>query len=507
VYNVIDSRAGPRASSPRRDEQDVALLRSLGYEQQLKRGLHIADNVAIGFAAISPVVALYGVVGVGLVLAGPAWVWMLPVALAGQCLVLVLYGELASEFPIANATYQWSRRLVGPSYGWLNGWMGLCAYAAANATIAYLAAPWALTLVGIEPTPTATVITGMLFVALCALINAMGLDTLKTAVRIGITAELIASVFIGAALLVSFREHGFTTLGDTMDAEALSGGSSAAALIAALAIGGWVFIGFDACGLSAEETRDSAHQVPRAVWIAMLTVGAVVILNAVAITLAHPDLEAVVAGDDAAPVTTAVVAGFGSWIEKPFAAVTLVAFVACGMAAQGITARAIYSVARDGVLPGSAWLAHVNARRVPFGSIVVTTVVAWVGLLLGLNAGAIGTLISYGTAGIYAAFLMLAAGALWARLSGTWVPSGALRLGRAGLVCNVLAVGWLVFETINIAWPRTSTAPPGAPWYQVWAAPMVIAISATVGTTYLLIAKPQRKLKPAAGISARRTSM
>ena len=47
--------------------------------------------------------------------------------------------------------------------------------------------------------------------------------------------------------------------------------------------------------------------MPRAIWVALLSVGALVILNAVAATLAHPDPAAVVAGEDLDPVTTAVV--------------------------------------------------------------------------------------------------------------------------------------------------------------------------------------------------------
>ena len=70
-----------------------------------------------------------------------------------------------------------------------------------------------------------------------------------------------------------------------------------------------------------------------------------------------------------------------------------------------------------------------------------------------------------------------------------------MRLGRAGLIVNALAVAWLGFETVNIAWPRESLAPPGAPWYQVWAAPLVLALIAVVGVSYLLIAKPQRRLR------------
>ena len=57
----------------------------------------IFDSVAMGFATISPVVGLYAVVLVGMVVAGGAWVWVLPVALAGQCLLLAVYSELAGE--------------------------------------------------------------------------------------------------------------------------------------------------------------------------------------------------------------------------------------------------------------------------------------------------------------------------------------------------------------------------------------------------------------------------
>ena len=95
-------------------------------------------------------VGLYAVVLVGTTVAGPAWVWVLPVALAGQCLLLAVYSELASEFPIAGGAYQWTRRLVGPAYGWFAGWVAVCAYAVANTTIAYLGAPWALTLLEID---------------------------------------------------------------------------------------------------------------------------------------------------------------------------------------------------------------------------------------------------------------------------------------------------------------------------------------------------------------------
>ena len=363
----------------------------------------------------------------------------------------------------------------------MSGWVAICAYCAANTTIAYLGAPWALVLLGITPTPNAIVVTAMAFVVVCAFVGALGVDVLRRAIRVGIAAEIVASVGIGLALLLVFRTQDLSLLTHTLGAEELSGGSTGAGMLAALAVAGWVFIGFDACISAAEETRSAARHVPRAIWLALLSVAALVILNAFAVTLAHPDPAAVVAGRDADPVTTSVVTSFGSWSAKPFAAVVLVAFLACGTAAQALTARTIFSIARDGVLPASRLLRSVDRRGAPVGAVVATTVAACLGLLLGLDSAAVGSLIAFGTAGIYVAFFLVALAALVARLRGTWVPAGLVRRGRLGVVINAVAVGWLGFETVNIAWPRTSLAPPGAPAYQVWAAVIVLAVIGVVG--------------------------
>ena len=216
----------------------------------------------------------------------------------------------------------------------------------------------------------------MLFVAVCAAAGAFGVGLLRWAIRLGILAEIFASLLVGIALLLAFRTQDLSILGHTLGAEALSGGSVSASLLAALAVGGWVFIGFDACIGVSEETRNAARHVPRAIWFALLSVAALVILNAVATTLAHPDPAAIVAGRDVDPVQTSVVASFGAWSEKPFTAVVLGAFLACGIAAQSLTARAIYSIARDDVLPCSRYLRRVDRRRSPIGAILVTAVVA-----------------------------------------------------------------------------------------------------------------------------------
>ncbi|UGY93988.1 APC family permease [Streptomyces gobiensis] len=484
----------PGAATARQDS-DSARLKELGYKQELRRSLGVLGNISMGFAVVSPVVALYAVAMVGTVIGGPAWVWALPVVLLGQCLVVNVYSELASQWPLAGGAYQWGRRLLGPSFGWMSGWVWQFAVMFGNTTVAYLAAPWVFALIGVVPTPGGLVAVGVGVLLLCTLVNAYGINILRRFVSLGIAAEAVASVLVGFALLLFFREHGFSLFFQTMGAEVLSGGSTAMAFLAVLAVAGWAFIGFDACVSASEETKEAGRQVPRAMWWALLSVGAVVILNAVAVGISHPDPESVVLGEDLDPVTTAVVAGFGSWSDKPFVIVVLIGFLACAMASQGGAARGLFSLARDGVFPFSKQVRKVNKRKAPIGGLITATLVSCTALMLGLNASAIGSLIAFGTAATFLPFFLVSLAALIARLRGSWVPSGHIRLGGLGTFLNVLAVLWTSFELVNVWWPREILAEPGAPWYQVWAALLGASVVLTVGVVYLLVKRPQDKLR------------
>ncbi|GAA4993826.1 APC family permease [Kitasatospora paranensis] len=474
---------------------DAERLAALGYRQELRRSLGVLGNIAMGFAVVSPVVGLYAVAQVGTSVDGGAWVWALPVCLLGQLLVVCVYSELASQWPLAGGAYQWSRRLAGPSFAWMTGWLWQFAVMFANTTVAYLAAPWFFALFGAVPGPAELVLTAVGFLLACTLVNAYGITLLRWFVSLGIAAEAVASVLVGLALLLFFRQHGFGLLTDTLGAPAATGSTPAMSFLAVVAVGGWAFIGFDACVSTAEETKDAARQVPRAMRWSLLGVGAVVILNAVSVGLAHPDPAKVVSGEDLDPVTTAVTAGFGDWSAKPFVLVVLVSFTACLMASQGGAARGLYSLARDGVFPFSAQVRKVNRHQAPIGGLVAATLVSCAALPLGLRSAAMGSLITFGTAATFVPFFLLTAVSLTARLRGTWRPAGEVSYGRWGTPLNVLAVLWTGLEVVNICWPRAVLAPPGAPWYQVWAALLGTGVVGLAGLGYLLLRRPQRLMR------------
>jgi amino acid transporter len=481
------------SSATHRTDEEV--LESFGYKQELRRSLSFWTNFAVGFAFISPVVGLYAIIALATFAAGPAWVWALFIVLAGQLLVASVFAELASQFPIAGGIYQWSRRLTTPTYAWFAGWIYVWTIMLTVTAVAYFGSVWLAAVFDATPSANEQVLWALAILAIATLVNAIGLNPLKYVVNVGIIAELIASVLIGVLLLLFFRNHPISYLWEGLGAQAsFNSGSYFAAFLAAIAISGWAFVGFDSCGSVSEETKDPMRRVPRAILVSLSSVGAVIILNAIAIGLSQEDTAGVMAGEILDPVTPAVVAAFGSWVEKPFELVVLAAFIACAIAVQATATRVLFSLSRDRMLPGSAVLARVGANKVPLGALSVAVVVSAAGLLFGLNARAVNTLITFGSGGYYIVFWLVCVAALYARLTGRWVPAGRFSLGRFALPVNIAAVVWLTFEAINIAWPRTVLAVPGAKFYQVWAIILIFGVLSLIGLIYVLVSRPQDRI-------------
>ncbi|WP_443693655.1 APC family permease [Pseudomonas protegens] len=471
---------------------DEHLLHHQGYRQELHRGLSLWSSFSVGFATVSPVVGIYSVMALGAMSTGPSWVWIVPLCLALQMLVALVYAELASQYPLAGGCYQWVKRLAGDRWAWFTGFMYLASALASLTTVAYLGGFWLwLFVTGTPPSANAQVASGAVLLALGLGVNLLGINPLKYFVNAGIIAEAIASIGIGVLLLLFFRNHSWSLLLEGLGNSASGDGTYLSGFVTAMAVGGWAFLGFDACSQVSEETADARTSTPRAILRSMLLVGLTVMLTAFAVTLSFTDTAGLVAGQVVDPVTPAVVDAFGAWAERPFVGVVLVAFIACVVSVQTYIGRAVFGMARDSILPASAFLRRVDGRKVPFAAMLVCTLFASFGLALGLNATAVGTLIAFGSGGFFMVFLIVIGCALVHRLRGRWRPdAGVFNLGRWGLPVNLAAFVWLLFESVNVAWPRESLAPPGAPWFQVWAVVLVFSTLAVLGLIYMVLAKP-----------------
>src|SRR5262245_16912889 len=110
----------PGAPAPTVDED--ARLQSLGYKPQLSRVLGLFGNFSVAFTYLSPMVGIYSLFVLGVGTGGPGYVWLTWLPVIGMLFVALVFGELASHYPVAGALYQYSKFSVGARYGWFVGW-------------------------------------------------------------------------------------------------------------------------------------------------------------------------------------------------------------------------------------------------------------------------------------------------------------------------------------------------------------------------------------------------
>ncbi|MBS0155085.1 MAG: amino acid permease [Nitrospira sp.] len=460
----------------------------------LRRSLTLWNSLTIGFATVSPVAGLYAIIGVQTVVTGGGWFPALALCLVMQLLVATVYAELSSQIPIAGGAYKWARQLGGATAGTYAGAIYVSSTIAMLTTTAYTGGVWLAIFFGSTSGMGVTlVIWGTVFLLVCTVLNLVHVSIFKFLIFLGVYAEIVGSFGVALLLFFFFRQHDFSELFAHLGTGTAP--SETAAFLAALAISGWAFIGFDACSTIAEETHEPKRMVPRAIFFSLCMVGSVVLFNSAALTLSfnRETLQQTNAASD--PVTPVIVANFGTWAEMPFLAIVMVAFLACGSSMVQYTSRIVFSMAREGSMP--VVLSRVTAAGAPRNAVLFTVLLATLGLLFGLNDEAVATVLAFGTGGLYAMFAMTTGVGLYTRLTGRWDPAlGQLKLGAWGLLINMTAFVWSLFEFINIAWPRPYATSPDAPWWQLWAVPLVLGGILTLTTLHILVSRNKASAQP-----------
>src|SRR6201984_2524918 len=99
--------------------EEEAILAKAGYRPELRRSLRFFSMFAIAFSIISITTGIFLNYGFGLAYWGPASIWTWPIVGVGNMAIALVVAELGTRIPLAGYAYQWSARLVNPSYGWV----------------------------------------------------------------------------------------------------------------------------------------------------------------------------------------------------------------------------------------------------------------------------------------------------------------------------------------------------------------------------------------------------
>ena len=516
--------AAPRRKQTTRD--DEARLISLGYRPQLNRVLGLFANFSVAFTYLSPMVGIYSRFVLGVGTGGPAYVWLTWIPVLGMLFVALVFGELASHYPVAGALYQYSKFSVGPRYGWFVGWfygMALLITVAAVDTgvVTYVAAlthnwfGW-----NVKPANhwTILVITVILLVIQTAL-NVTGAKVMGRVAQFGVYVELAGTLGIAIILAIHGFHHGLGFLFSAQNVQHAASNPlgldfkgnwlTGAALIAVLAPV-YIFYGFEAAGDISEETKDPGRQVPRAMRWALIGGGVSSFILIAALLLAMPSGKDPVGQTVSGGGVPFILGQLTGWLQDVLLLLIIFAFFSCGTSVQGAGSRLAFSYARDGALPGARWLAKIHPRfKTPVSALLSGSLVTVLFVLLVFaspdhdvkvgfitypaNTNVLVSLVSFGVSGIYLSFLLTVIGSIIARRRG-WISEGQFRLGRWAWPVNIIAAGYLGLMLLNVVAPTGLTSPRG--YFNLdWITLLVMAVVTLVGVAVFLLARPERDIR------------
>jgi amino acid transporter len=351
-------------------------LGQYGYRQELKRSLRFGDLLVYGLIFMVPI-APFGIFGSVYQGSGGMVALAYLVGMVAMMFTASSYTQMSRAFPMAGSVYTYAGRGISPPVGFLAGWVIILDYVLVPALL-YLVAGVAMN----SLLPAIPVWLWLVaFVLLNTAVNYLGIEMTARVNKVMLVGELLVLLVflvVGVVALGQGKGHGFSW-------EPLynSATFSWPVVFGAVSIAVLSFLGFDGISMLAEENRDSARSIGRAMFAALLLAGVLFLVQTWVAALLVPDPAALLANGDpggTAFYDSARVAG-GGWLAGLTALTTAIAWgFANSLVAQAATSRLLYAMARDRQLP--AFLARIHpVRKVPVNA---TLLVAGVSLVLGV---------------------------------------------------------------------------------------------------------------------------
>ena len=332
-------------------------LESFGYQQELKRTLSPFDLLVYGLVFIVPIApwSSFGFVF-------NASHGMVPLVYAVGLVAMLFtarsYVVMSAAFPVAGSVYAYAGRGIGESAGFLAGWALLLDYLLLPTLIYVICAVSIHAVIPAAPKPLLVA----LFLGINTAVNIIGIEsTAKLSIALLAMQLLLLGAFL--ALCVIGLAHGVNgahlTLAPLYDPAKMT----PSLIFGALSLAALSFLGFDAISTLTEEAKGGARAVGMATMASLLLAAGLFVLQTYLASLFVLDRKSFAPGDEAATAFFIIAKAIGGEPLRWSVSILGVLFsgLAGALTAQAATARLIYSMARDGMLPRA--LAHVGAKR------------------------------------------------------------------------------------------------------------------------------------------------
>ncbi|MEY4871677.1 MAG: hypothetical protein RLZZ563_1007 [Pseudomonadota bacterium] len=454
--------------------EDVKILHSMGYAQELQRSMSKFSNFAISFSIIcilsgginSFAQAISSVGGAG---AGIGWI--VGCLLSGMFALAM--AQIASAYPTAGGLYHWASILGNRFLGWLTAWLNLLGLitvlGAINIGTAYFFAGTFGGMFGFTGTDMQVVLFVAAITALQALFNHLGIrvTTLLTDMSgyliFATTAVLVVACLWFAPAIDISRLWTFTNYsGDAGGGVFPASENMSYLFLLCLLLPVYTITGYDASAHTSEETKNAATAVPKGIVSAVLWSSLVGWIMICAITLAIPDMNAAAAqgwGMFFGTMDAILPAGLKTLLYLGI----FIAQLICGLATVTSASRMLFAFSRDDGMPvGSKALASVSPKyRTPVTAIWTASILAVLYVLLAMSIKVGGTSIYVIVVNSTLVFLFLSftvplVAGFFAYGTAKWPNPGPWNLGGGlyRLVTLLAVVGMGVILFIAVAPPN-----------------------------------------------------
>jgi amino acid transporter len=368
-------------------DEDVKVLHSMGYAQELSRRMHTFSNFAISFSIIcilsgginSLAQATSGAGGIGV---GIGW----PLGCFISGVFAICMGQISSAYPTAGGLYHWGSILGNRFTGWLTAWFNLLGLITVLGAIN--AGTWtffegAFPSLGITNNLTNQTIFLAIITGGMALINHYGIGlTMKltdfsgylifaTSVALAIVCLMFAPSW-DVSRLFTFHNYSGDPGGGVWPAV-----SNSWVFLLGLLLPIYTITGYDASAHTSEETVDAARSVPKGMVSSVLWSAVFGYIMLCAFVMMIPNM------DDAAKqgwnvFFWAMDARVPSGIKEALYVAIFISQLLCGLATVTSASRMIFAFSRDGGLPFSKALAKVSPKhRTPVTAIWAGAILSW----------------------------------------------------------------------------------------------------------------------------------
>ena len=418
-------------------------LEGFGYQQELKRSLSFWDLLIYGLIFMVPI-APFGIFGSVYAESGGMVVLAYAIGAIGMAFTALSYSEMAKAFPMAGSVYSYAGRGISAPVGFVAGWAILLDYILVPALL-YIVSGVAMS----SFVPAIPVWAWVLaFIALNTFINYFGIELTARVNKYMLLAELVVlAVFlvVGVWALATSPTAGFS-----FDPLFNTDTYSLDVVFAAVSIAVLSFLGFDAISTLAEENREGARQIGRAMVGALVLAGLLFVVQTWVAALLVPDGDALLRGEGDLGTAFYDAAGNagGAWLSTLTAVATAIAWgFADALVAQAATSRVLFSMSRDRQLPAFLRRVHPTHRVPTNATFLIAAISVAVGLYMASRDDGIALLSTMVNFGALTAFLLLHVSVI-----AYYVVKRGSRSARHIVlpVCGLLILGFVMWSA-NVA--------------------------------------------------------